>query len=374
MKPQSVIRHHIGGREAAARGPLVLTADSQISFRDLEQIGIRGLQHLAAEGWRTVDSNGWTATQDTAVVGPALTPGSTIPAEFLRTWMPGVIRQATQPTTIDELIGITTIGQWSDEEIYLNIAEPVAKAELYGDHSNVPLASYAMSQDYRTVYRFEQGFQVSRLEEDRQGRAGFNVATEKRESAELSLDLSRNRIGFYGYAQPNSRTFGLLNDPNLPAYSNAAATWATATFAQITGDLIGMFNRLEVAGKGLIKEDTKITLALPLGFRQYLAVMNQTATKTVAEWINDNYPGLRIVYTPEFNLANGGANVAYMWADSVPIKGNTATNDTIVQIVPTRFQVLGTEQRIKGYVEDFTNATAGVMVLKPWAVQRLTGL
>lgn len=366
MRPQSNIRHSLTGREVVARGAMVLTADSQISFRDLEQIGVRGLERLAAEGWNF--------TQDTAIVGPALTPGSTIPAEFLRTWMPGVIRQATQPTTIDELVGVMTIGEWSDEEIYLNIAEPVAKAELYGDHSNVPLASYAMSQDYRTVYRFEQGFQVSRLEEDRQGRAGFNVATEKRESAELSLDLSRNRIGFYGFAQPNSRTYGLLNDPNLPAYSNAAAAWATATFDQITGDLMGMFNRLEVAGKGLIKEDTEITLVLPLGFRQYLSRTNTNGSLTVRQWISENYPRLRILYTPEFNLANGGANVAYMWADNVQIKGNTATNQTIVQIVPSRFTVLGTEQRIKGYVEDFTNATAGVMVLKPWAVQRLTGM
>lgn len=365
MRAVSTIHHALTGREVLARGPLVLTEDSEITFADLKQIGIGGIEQLVASA---------VATMDTAVIGPALNPGSVIPAEFLRTWLPGVIRQATQPTTIDQIAGIMTVGSWSDEEIYMNIAEPVAKAELYGDHSNVPLASYATSQEYRTVYRFEQGFQVSKLEEDRQGRAGFNVATEKRQSAELSLDLSRNRIGFYGYAQPNTRTFGLLNDPNLPAYQNAAATWATATFAQITADLIGMFNRLEVAGRGLITDNTQIVLALPLGFRQYLAITNTTGNLTVAQWIRENYPGLRIEYTPEFLAANGGANVAYMWAENVQIQGNTGTNQTIGQLVPSRFQVLGSEQRIKGYVEDFTNATAGVIVFRPWAVQRLTGL
>lgn len=364
-RQQSVIHHVLPGREVQARGAMNLTEDAQISFADLQSIGIGGLEQLAASAY---------AAMDTAVTGPALSPSSTIPLQVLQTWLPGVIRQATQPTTIDELVGVMTVGAWEDEEIALNIAEPVAKAELYGDFSNIPLASYATSQEYRTVFRFEQGFQVSKLEEARQAKAGFNVAQEKRLSAELSLNLSRNRIGFYGFGLSTARNYGLLNDPNLPAYVSAAAAWSGATFAQITGDFIGMFNRMEVAGKGLIKDDTRITVVLPLGYRQYLAVMNQTATKSVAEWLTENYPNIRIMYTPEFLAANGGANVAYMWADEVPIQGNTGSNQTIAQIVPSRFQVLGSEQRAKGYIEDFTNATAGVLVMKPWAVQRLTGL
>lgn len=361
----SIIHHTLTGREAVARGPLVLTEDAQFTFQQLRAIGIGGLEHLG---------NAAIAAMDSAIVGPALTPSSAIPAEFLRTWLPGVIRQATQPTTIDELVGVMTVGQWSDEEIYMNIAEPVGKAELYGDASNVPLASYATSQDYRTVYRFEQGFMVGKLEEDRQSRAGFQAGTEKRESAELSLDLTRNFIGFYGFAQPNSRTFGLLNDPNLPAYVSAAAAWSAATFDQITGDFMGMFSRMEIAGKGLIKEDTQIVITLPIGFKQYLNKSNANGTLTVLGWLKENYSNVRIQTTPEFNLANGGANVVYMWAENIQVKGNTGTNQTIGQLVPSRFQVLGTEQRVKGYVEDYTNATAGVIVFRPWAVQRLTGI
>jgi hypothetical protein len=361
----STVHHVLTGREVQARGPLRLDPDKEWTFDDLRAIGIGGLHHLG---------NAAVASMDTAIVGPALTPSSAIPAEFLRTWMPGVLRQATQPATIDELVGIQTIGAWSDQEIYVNVSEPVAKAELYGDYSNVPLASYATQLDYRTVFRFEQGFQVGKLEEDRQARAGFNSGTEKRFSAELSLDLSRNAIGYNGFAISGSRTFGLLNDPNLPAYVSTAAAWSTATFDQIIADLTGMFNRIEVAGRGIIKEDMQIVLALPIGFKQYLAKTNTNGSLTVRQWLTENYPNVRIETTPNFNLANGGANVAYMWVESVPVTGNTATDQTIIQAVPSRFQVLGTEQRVKGYVEDFTNATAGVWVLKPWAVQRLTGL
>jgi hypothetical protein len=72
-------------------------------------------------------------------------------------------------------------------------------------------------------------------------------------------------------------------------------------------------------------------------------------------------------------LANGGANVAYLFADSVD-DGGSDGGATFVQIVPAKFQALGTEKQAKGYIEDFSNATAGIMVKRPFAVQRLTGI
>lgn len=50
------------------------------------------------------------------------------------------------------------------------------------------------------------------------------------------------------------------------------------------------------------------------------------------------------------------------------------TSATILQIVPVRYQLLGSEAGIKGYLEDATNATAGVLVARPWAVTRMTGM
>lgn len=363
---ESIIHHVMTGRALKEKGPLEITKDSKLTLEQLKKFGFPNLEALA--------NSPIHAGMDTALVGPAVAQGS-IRAQWLQSWLPGVVRAATRPTTIDEIVGVITAGDWSDEEVLIRSASPVAKAELYGDHSNIPLASVNTGDDARGVVRFEQGFQVSVLEEERQGRAGYDIASEKRVSAELSLELSRNRVGFFGLVTPGTRTFGLLNDPNLPAYVSAGTAWSAATFAQITSQLIAMYSRLEIAGNGVIKDDMQITLVLPNGFRQYMTIPNPTGIgETVGSWLKVNYPNIRIISTPEFNLANGGANVAYMFVDSVPVTGNTATDQTIVQIVPARFRVLGTEQRAKGYVEDFSNATAGLFVLKPWAVQRLTGI
>ncbi|EPO8148139.1 major capsid family protein, partial [Morganella morganii] len=105
-----------------------------------------------------------------------------------------------------------------------------------------------------------------------------------------------------------------------------------------------------------------------------LNVANPVARgETVYQWIKENYPNMRLVFSPEYVGANGGADVVYMFAETVD-DSSTATNATIIQVVPAKYQLLGSENKAKGYLEDATNATAGIIVTRPWAVTRLTGI
>jgi len=93
----------------------------------------------------------------------------------------------------------------------------------------------------------------------------------------------------------------------------------------------------------------------------------------VKEWLNKTYPKCRIVTAPQLDAANGGSNVFYLWADTVE-DGGTDDKRAMAQIVPTKFMALGVEQRVKSYIEDFTNATAGVFVKRPYAITRWSGI
>ena len=353
MPTPSKIKYHVSGREAVRRGALELTADSKISVSDLDKLGINLM------------------SMDSALVGPALQNGF-IESHLLRSVLPGIVRIATRVRVIDEIVGVTNAGQWHDDTVGVNLSEPVGKAELYGDQTNIPLASYRNSIEDRGVVRFEQGFSTGPLEVARQQVAGYDATAEKRSAAQESLDISRNRVGFFGFASPNSRTFGLLNDPNLPAYETATANWSTATFAEITADLSAMFSQIEVQSGGHIREGMAHTLILPTGYRSVMSRANPTGRgETVKLWLDENYPNTRMVAgVPEFVGANGGEDVVYLFAEAAgdgPDEGRT-----IVQIVPERYRVLGSENRVKGYIEDATNAIAGVFVLRPWAFSRLT--
>jgi len=251
------------------------------------------------------------------------------PVQFLQSWLPGFVRVMTAARRIDEIVGVTTAGKWDDEEVIQGVLEPLGEAALYGDYTTIPLSSWNVNFERRTVIRWEKGIKVGLLEDARSARVRINNAAEKRSAAALALDITRNRVGFYGFNGGANRTYGFLNDPSLPAYSTAAATgsgnstlWSAKSFLNITADLRGMFARLQAASQDQVNvEKTATTLVLATNVYQYLSVTSDFGI-SVRKWLADTYPKCRVLSAPELNLANGGANVAYLFADSVEDGGS----------------------------------------------------
>ncbi|MDE1905348.1 MAG: DUF2184 domain-containing protein [Rhodospirillales bacterium] len=318
-----------------------------------------------------------------AVNQPLVTQASiSTPVQFLQNWLPGFVRVITAARKIDEIVGISTIGSWEDEEIVQGIMENVGQAVPYGDYANVPFGNWNTNFVRRTVVRYEQGIQVGQLEEARAARIKVSTGAEKRTSAALALEIARNLIGFNGYNAGNNLTYGFLNDPNLPAYvtvangaTSASPLWSTKTFIDITADIRTAMAALQNQSQDNINpEEVDTTLTLPTAVYQYLSVTQVSGTGlTVRDWLRNNYPKCRVVSAPQLNAANGGANVFYLFADSVN-DGATDDSRTWIQVVPAKFQALGVEKRAKTYVEDYTNATAGVMLKRPFAVVRYSGI
>lgn len=373
---ETIIHHHMSAlmaSTAAGRAGFTPTKD--------ELAEANAIKALAALGIGLDDRSlaGMFAAMDANVLTPTVMPGNLgVPVQFLQNWLPGLVRTITQARKIDMLVGISTAGNWEDEEVVQGVLEPTGLAVLYGDYTNVPLSSFNMSYERRGVVRFEQGIRVGALEEARMGRVNVNAATEKRGSAALSLDILRNRVGFYGYNGGANRVFGFLNDPGLPAYVTVAAgtggtTWATKTFLEITADIRTAMGALQSqSGDTIDPTDTALVLAVATIASQFLAVTSDFGN-SVKSWLAETYPKLRIVTAPELNGANGGANVFYLYPETVQ-DGSTDGGKVFDQIVPTRFQTLGVEQQAKAYIEDYTNATAGVMVKRPWAIVRRSGI
>lgn len=375
MAKASQVHSHIFGRDVRS---VEMAAEDCRDFGALAQMGINMPAEFVETQMRHMFDGASFAQDDTQ--GLITSASISNPVQFLQSWLPGFVRIITAARKIDELIGITTAGKWDDEEIIQGVMEPLGEAALYGDYTNIPLSSWNLNFERRTVLRWEKGIKVGLLEDARSARVRVNNAAEKRSAAALALDIVRNRIGFYGYNGGANRTYGFLNDPSLPAYISAANTgtgpstlWSTKTFLNITADIRGMFARLQAASQDVIDvEKTATTLALATNVYQYLSVTSDFGI-SVRQWMRETYPKCRVVSAPELNLANGGANVAYLYADSVD-DGSSDGGATWVQMVPSKFQALGTEKQAKGYVEDFSNATAGVMVKRPYAIQRLTGI
>lgn len=376
MEP-TIEHSHIGPRKfydvgSGAFGGMKIGAEDCLDYAALAKVGIhipRAVVQKMAAAFAADDQQGLVGTASIIT-----------PVQFLQNWLPGFVRIITAARKIDELVGMTTSGSWEDEQIVQGILENVGTAFPYGDYTNVPLASWNVNFERRTVVRFEKGIEVGVLEEARASRIRMNSAAEKRTSAAAALEVQRNLVGHNGYNSGNNFTYGFLNDPSLPAYTSfplgatsGSTLWSTKTAIDITADIRAMAAQLQVQSQDTINpEDVNLTLAIATAVYQYLAVPFVYGASSAIDWIRKTYPKLRIVSDPLLNGANGGQNVAYMYAEQVD-DGATDDSRVWVQVVPAKFQALGVEKRAKAYLEDYSNATAGVMLKRPYAVVRFTG-
>lgn len=360
-------RSSIAARKVA---PLVGFADFE-NYQDLARLGIgfdsRDMAKMAAA---------WAG--DSALVSPLTVPSITTPVQFLQAWLPGFVEIVTAARRIDEMVGIVTQGNWEDEQVVQGILEKTGTAQPYGDYTNVPLSSWNVNFETRTIVRFEEGMQVGRLEEKRAAAIRNSSADAKRGAAANALEIQRNSVGFYGYNDGLNRTFGFLNDPALPAYvplpngAGGFSQWSTKTFLEITSDIRVAMAQLRTQSQDLIDpERTDITLGIATAAVDFLTVTSDFGV-SVRDWLTKAYPRTRVVSAPELNAANGGDNVFYLFAENVNDSG-TDDSRTFVQVVPQKFMTLGVMQMTKAYEEDYSNATAGIMCKRPYAVTRFSG-
>lgn len=317
---------------------------------------------------------------DADPIAPLSTPSLTTPIQFLQTWLPGFVEDVTAARKIDTLTGISMQGEWHDEEVVQGFLERQGTPRPYTDEGNSARATWNTNFERRTVVRWEMALEVGRLEEARAGMILVNSADAKRTAIARGFEIERNRIGFQGFNDGDNRTWGVLNDPHLPAYrtlpngAGGTSLWATKNFDEIKNDLLTAAAQLRVQSQDLIDPtDTEITLAVAMSSRDFLAQATSANGVSVLEWLSNAYPTWRVVSVPEFDGANGGANVFYLYAESLTDSGTDDTR-TWVQPVQTKMQILGVEQNTKSFEEAYASATAGVILKRPYSVVRFSGV
>lgn len=351
------------------------------ALEGLNKIGIN-ISHQAVKkmmaGHAAMDAMSCGMAQD--ALQPTVTTGSVgTPVQFLQNWLPGFVFILTAARKIDDLIGVMNTGAWEDEQVVQGVLERTGTSVPYGDYSNVPLSSWNTNYNFRTVVRFEEGMKVGVLEAARAARQLVDDSGMKREGAALALEIVRNNVGFNGFNSGANNTYGFLNDPGLIAYqavpagASTSTLWSTKTFLEIAKDIRTAIVALRTNSQDTIDPETvDLTLAVATDAVDWLSTTSDFGI-SVRDWLQKAYPRIRVVSAPQLNLAYTSDNVFYLYADVI----NDMSTDggrVWIQPVPTKFQVLGVQQLAKAYEEDYSNATAGAMCKRPYAVVRYYGI
>jgi len=351
--------------------------------RDLKQINTfdsNNPDHMAmlpslgiSYGANGVESFGMDA-QESFIAG-----GVSANISNLREFLPGTVKQLTRVRKIDELLGMVTVGDWYMQEITQRVEEQTATVKPYADGVDIPFTSYNADYESRDIVRFVIGMQSEMLGDGRARKMGENPDEIKRSAAATALEIARNEVGFYGYNTGINKTYGFLNDPNLSAYvtlPNGAGgnpEWNTKTFVERQTDFTSAVSSLRKTSGGNFDPTLhSFTWAIPLERADTLTEVNEFGI-SIQKWINETYPKCRIIYVPELDGANGGANVFYMYADD-HMNDSTDGGGVFDQLVPEKFMSIGRGQEVGGYKEGFTNALAGVLMKRPYLVYRATGM
>jgi hypothetical protein len=149
--------------------------------------------------------------------------------------------------------------------------------------------------------------------------------------------------------------------------------WSTKTFLEICKDIRTAIVALRSQSQDTIDPETvDLTLAVATDSVDWLSTTSDFGI-SVRDWMTRAYPRMRVVSAPQLNAASAGDNVFYLYADRV---SDMSTDGGAVwgQNVPTKFMVLGVQQLVKSYEEGFSNATAGAMCKRPFAVVRYSGI
>jgi len=303
------------------------------------------------------------------------------PDQFLQYWAPGIIYYLTRVLTIDKLVGFTQAAKWHDSKVVFTELELDSNVTTYSDFGNIPLSDLQTQIYFRQIVRFEHGLEVGILEEQVASEFRINTAEAKRKAIIKALEIIRNFVGFYGFNVGLGNTYGILNDPDLPAYYNLPngvsghTQWSTKTFQEIQYDITLMANTVFTQSGGHVNvRETPCILGVSQTAYQYLSSKMTDYGITVLQWMKENFPRLRVEFAPEFNGAYLSEDIAYLYAESVSDEYSTDNLRVFDQYVPAKLFALGIEKKSKSFLEDYSNATAGVVLKRPTAVTRVYGV
>lgn len=348
--------------------------DKDVTLSTLAAIGVSAEPDALAA---LMAANGQSAAMD-AAPDMITAPSAMTPVQFLQYWMPKSITLATVRRDIDLLVGRQQAGSFADAQVVQQVVELTGKPRGYADRAQGALADFNANYEARDIVRYELDLEVGKLEEEQAGRARLNAAQLKRDAVQIGLEVERNLVGFYGFAEGLNKTYGITNDPNLPAYETVAKVgtdeapitkWENKTFLQIQDDwLLAAKTLRDQSGLNVDPNKDRMRAFVSASAIQWLDKTNEFGTKSVRQWLKETFPGLEIVPSQWLDGVNGDQDVFYLCAEE--INGSPV----VMQLTQDVLRLMGVFPMGKKYQEQYANATAGVFVVQPIGIVRYSGI
>lgn len=325
-------------------------------------------------GMNPITANSFKEFKQMAMdVDPFNPTSNGVPSQFTTLYVNDVVEQVLPKYGFTEIANPAQQGTWTTEQIRFRVVAYSGSIQPYTDFSNTGKAGINYTWVPRDVYRFQTNIQYGDLETAVMDSAKLDLVGDKRRSISTIIGASFNRFGFYGNITPAgvflSKTYGLLNDPNLPAatpVANGASgspLWVNKTAEEINNDVVSAMSTMFNQTGNKNKTTDNYVLGLDGSMAGYLQKVNQFGL-TAEENLKKTYPNLRVVYAPEYQTILGFQLICEN------LQGQKAVEDLFTY----KYRSHGVVRFASYFDEKVSAGSAGCGVKMPLCVVTKTGI
>ena len=282
---------------------------------------------------------------------------------------PAIVRILTAPRNARKIFGERRKGDWTTSSAMFKAIEATGVTAPYADFSNAATSDVNVVYPERDNYVYQTTIRYGEREMAMLGKAAIELASEKQISAAEILDVAANKYYLFGVA--GKRSYGLLNDPNLPSdispetVRTSVVLWSAKTTVEIYNDIIKIFGKLAEHSQGRISVDSDLVLACPPAVMVLLGKTTDYG-KSVIDMLKNYFSRIDFVTLPE--LYANSTNSVLMCArevDGAPVAELAFSEKMRAhQLIP----------ELSSYKQKFSAGTYGAVVLRPFAIQIMSGV
>ena len=297
-----------------------------------------------------------------------------IPGGILSQISPEVVEAIFAKRSAVEVAGTQKkVIDWGDEEYFNPMLETTGKTTAYGDYSQAEVAGLNLGFDKYGHYRFSVGVTIGNLEEEQFAKAKINGYERKFGAAFNATEIERNRAGFFGYISNSSNTFltyGILNNPQLPAWETASKTFDAMTYDEIMNFFANAVATLTTQTGNNINVNSKIRVCIASDKFAFLTGLVTQYGFSALDGLKKAYPNMEFVSVYEFNRAYNNLDAIYFIGESMA--GGVAETMFLgySELAKSENMVIETKFR----KTEISSGMVGLVLNKPLFVLRYAGI
>lgn len=301
-----------------------------------------------------------------------LTPTNlAFPAGLLTNISPNMVEIVLKKRTAENVMGgKLKLLEWHQNDIIVPIVEKAGEVSGYADYDNAPAAGTNATFARRGHYRFSSSVKVGRLQSMQMSEARVSLEQSNLDAALEALAIQFNSIGFNGWRDANATypIWGILNDPDLPAYKEAGfASDGSATFQQVYDEIRSAVQELIVQSGNHLDLNSPYRVCMANSIFMSMTSINALGTTPVIDAIRLVIPNLTFEMIPEFEKAHNNENdVIYVIGES-NVGGVKATGDLGFSELALASNTVAYENHTS---QVMSSGSVGAVFYKPYNVVR----